>query len=96
MPRKAPGQSPTRLKARISNHISDTMKRTAQLQGLSLTAYLIATLGENTRRAVAEADMLRLSREDQIRFAEALLDPPPPNERLARAAMRHARFVAAK
>ncbi len=96
MPRTAPGQSTARLEARIPAQIYDTMQRAAKLQGLSLTAYLIASVGEDAKRVVAEAEMLRLSRDDQVRFAEALIDPPPPNERLTCAATRHAEFVAPK
>ena len=36
---------------------------------------------------------MRLAREDQIRFAEALINPPKPNERLIRAAKRHAELI---
>jgi uncharacterized protein (DUF1778 family) len=36
---------------------------------------------------------MRLTREDQIRFAEALIDPPEPNERLTRAAWRHSELI---
>ena len=38
------------------------------------------------RRVVEDAEIMRLAREDQIRFAEALINPPKANERLARAA----------
>ena len=55
--------------------------------------YLIATAGEDARRVVEEADIMRLAREDQIRFAEALVNPPKPNERLVRAAKRHAELI---
>lgn len=36
---------------------------------------------------------MRLAREDQIRFAKALINPPMPNARLALAAKRHAEPV---
>jgi uncharacterized protein (DUF1778 family) len=36
---------------------------------------------------------MRLAREDQIRFAQALVDPPKPNDRLTRAAKRHAELI---
>lgn len=85
-----------RLEARIPAHIYETMQRAAQLRGMTLTAYLIATAGEDARRTVDEADITRLSREDQRRFAEALINPPAPNERLRRAAKRHAELVAGK
>jgi uncharacterized protein (DUF1778 family) len=60
-----------------------------------LTGYLLATAGEDAKRVVEEAEILRLSREDQIRFAEALINPPKANARLARAAKRHAELIAA-
>src|SRR3546814_3761616 len=70
------------------------MQRAARLRGLTLTGYLIATAGEDARRTVEEADVLRLAAEDQVRFAKALIDPPAPNARLARAAKRHADLIA--
>ncbi len=82
-----------RLEARIPVHVYDQMQRAARLRGMTLTGYLLATAGEDARRVVEEADILRLAREDQIRFAEALADPPKPNHRLARAARRHAELI---
>ena len=82
-----------RLEARIPVQVYDQMLRAARLRGLTLTGYLIATAGEDARRVVEDAEIMRLAREDQIRFAEALIDPPAPNERLARAAKRHAGLI---
>ncbi len=82
-----------RLEARIPIHVYDQMQRAARLRGMTLTAYLIATAGEEARRVVEDADLMRLARADQIRFAEALIDPPKPNERLARAAKSHAEMI---
>jgi len=45
-------------------------------------------------RVVEEAQILRLTREDQIRVAEALINPPKANARLIRAARTHARLIA--
>ncbi|HVV95169.1 MAG TPA: DUF1778 domain-containing protein [Hyphomicrobiales bacterium] len=70
------------------------MQRAAQLRGMTLTGYLIATAGEDARRTVEDAEIMRLAREDQIRFAEALINPAAPNDRLARAAKRHAELIA--
>lgn len=83
-----------RLEARIPAHVYETMQRAAQLRGMTLTGYLLATAGEDARRVVEEAEIMRLSREDQARFAEALINPPKANERLKRAAKRHADLIA--
>lgn len=85
-----------RLEARIPAQIYETMQRAAQLRGMTLTAYVLATAGEDARRVVEEAEIMRLSREDQVRFAEALINPPKPNERLRLAAKRHAELIATR
>jgi uncharacterized protein (DUF1778 family) len=82
-----------RLEARIPVQVYNTMQRAARLRGMTLTGYLLATAGEDARRVVEEAEIMRLAREDQIRFAEALITPPKPNARLARAAKRHAALI---
>jgi uncharacterized protein (DUF1778 family) len=85
-----------RLEARIPVQIYDQMQRAARLRGMTLTGYLIATAGEDARRVVQEADIMRLTREDQIRFAEALLNPQIPADGLVRAAKRHAELIQPK
>lgn len=49
---------------------------------------------DTVRRIVEEVRILRLTREDQVRFAEALISPPKANARLVRAAKTHARLIA--
>ena len=82
-----------RIEARVPVHIYDTMQRAARLRGMTLTGYLLATAGEDARRVVEEAEILRLNHEDQCRFAEALINPPKANDRLTRAAKRHAELI---
>jgi uncharacterized protein (DUF1778 family) len=82
-----------RLEARIPARVYNELRRAAELRGMTLTGYLVATAGEQARREVAEAEIMRLAREDQIRFAEALINPPKPSARLRRAARRHAALV---
>lgn len=82
-----------RLEARVPALVYDQMQRAARLRGMTLTGYLLATAGAEARRIVEEAEVMRLARADQIRFAEALLDPPKPNARLKRAARHHAALI---
>lgn len=93
MPKPLPEIDTARLEARIPLQVYDQMRRAARLRGMTLTGYLMATAGEDARRVVEEAEIMRLARADQIRFAEALINPPKPNERLARAARRHAELI---
>lgn len=93
MPKSLAETDTARLEARIPVQVYDLMQRAARLRGMTLTGYLIATAGEDARRVVEDAEIMRLARADQIRFAEALINPPEPNERLARAAKRHAELI---
>ena len=93
MPKPKVEAETARLEARIPAQIYDQMQRAAELRGMTLTGYLIATAGEDARRVVEDSEIIRLAREDQIRFAEALINPPKSNERLARAAKRHAELI---
>ena len=93
MPKSISKSDTARLEARIPVQVYDQMQRAARLRGMTLTGYLIATAGEEARRVVEDAEIMRLARADQIRFAEALINPPEPNERLARAAKRHAELI---
>jgi uncharacterized protein (DUF1778 family) len=82
-----------RLEARIPLQVYDQLQRAARLRGMTLTGYLIATAGEDARRVVEDADIMRLARADQVRFAQALIKPPKPNKRLIRAAKRHGELI---
>jgi uncharacterized protein (DUF1778 family) len=93
MPKPLGETATARLEARIPLPLYDLMQRAARLRGMTLTGYLIATAGEDARRVVEDAEIMRFAREDQIRFARALIDPPKPNARLARAAKRHAELI---
>lgn len=94
MPKASAENGTARLEARIPVEVYETMQRAAKLRGMTLTGYLLATVGEDARRTVEEAEIMRLAREDQIRFAETLINPPKPNARLKRAAKRHAELIA--
>ncbi|WP_165007824.1 type II toxin-antitoxin system TacA family antitoxin [Neisseria yangbaofengii] len=78
-----------RFEARISADTRALLKRAAELQGRSMSEFVISTAREAAQRAVAEAEILMFSERDQLLFAEALLDPPKPNEALSRALAKH-------
>jgi uncharacterized protein (DUF1778 family) len=80
----------SRLEARIPTHLYEMMERAATLRGLTVTSYVAAVVGEDARRTIEQTDIIRLSRENQIAFAKALINPPEPNAKLRAAAKRHA------
>ena len=82
-----------RLEARIPLYVYEQMQRAARLKGMTLTGYLIATAGEEARRAVSTPRSFASSVKTKSGFAEALIDPPKPNKCLIRAVKRHAETI---
>ena len=85
----------SRLEARLPPNVYATLKRAAELQGRSLTDFVSAA-HDAAQRAIEEHAILRLSAEDQRRFAEALIQPPAPNAALKHAKRLHLENVEAR
>jgi len=64
----------------------------AALSGRTLSEFVVTSAQDKARRVIAEHESIRLSREEQQAFVQALLQPPEPNARLKRAAKAY--FVA--
>jgi uncharacterized protein (DUF1778 family) len=75
-----------RLEARISLEQKALLQQAAAILGRTLSEFVIASAQEAARCVIQEYETIRLSRAEQIAFVSALLDPPPPNERLREAA----------
>jgi len=89
-PQSKPSRSRAeRLEARISREQKALLQRAAELQGRSLTDFVISSAHEAAVRTIEEMQIIRLSAEDSRTFAAALVDPPRPNEKLRTAARRY-------
>ena len=82
-------QSTSRLEARLPNAVLTRLKRAAEIQGRTLTDFVVAAADEAACRAIEQTEVLRLSAEDQRSIAEAILNPPPPNAALKKAARNY-------
>lgn len=82
-----------RLEARIAPDVLAVVKRAAALEGRSVSDYVVAAAREAARRTIAEAHLVRLSVQDQERFVELLLNPPPLKPALKRARNAHSRLI---
>ncbi|MFS8145591.1 hypothetical protein ATY78_17660 [Rhizobium sp. R635] len=79
----------TRLEARISPEALAIVKRAAEMEGRSLSDFVVSAAQDAARRTIEENQLIRLSIEDQARFVDMLLDPPEPAEALKRAKAAH-------
>jgi uncharacterized protein (DUF1778 family) len=80
----------SRLEARIAPDALAVVKRAAELQGRSVSDFMVDAARKEADRTIAETEFIRLSVNDQRRFAEALINPPEANEALRHAAKLHA------
>ena len=78
-----------RLEARVSREQKTLFLRAAELQGRSLTDFVIASAQEAAIETVRTHDALVMSERDRQAFVSALLAPPAPGKRLEQAAKRY-------
>ena len=78
-----------RIKARIAPDALAIVRRAAEIQGRSVSDFLVAAAQEAASRTIAETEIIRLSVEDQRRVAQAILDPLEPTPSLRKAFQRH-------
>ena len=83
-----------RIEARIAPDALRIVKRAADLQGRSLSDFVVAAAQEVAHRTIGEAQLIRLSVEDQERFVALLLTPPALTPAWKRAKRAHARLIA--
>ena len=91
MPR--PSSRTARLEARIAPSALAILRRAAELQGRSVSDFVVAAAQDVARRTIEDSEIIRLATEDQLRFAEMLLDPPPLVPAMKRAGAAHARLI---
>ncbi len=83
----------SRLEARLPASVYATLKQAAELQGRSITDFVVSAAHDAAQRAIEEQSIIRLSAEDQRRFTEALINPAAPNAALKHAKRLHQEHV---
>ena len=82
-----------RLEARIAPEVLAVVRRAAEIQGRSVSDFVVAAAQEAACRTIEETQVIRLSVEDQRRFAEALLNPAQLTPAMERAVERYRALV---
>ncbi len=88
-----PAKSTARLEARISTNLHAMLKRAAELQGRTVTDFVVSAVQDAAQHAIEQTDVIRLSLVDQELFAKTLIAPPLPNSALERAFARRAKLL---
>jgi uncharacterized protein (DUF1778 family) len=83
----------SRIEARISKEALALVKRAAEIEGRSISDFVVSAAQDAARRTIDETEIIRLSRAAQEQFAALLLNPPPLSPRLKRAFKHHRRLI---
>ena len=75
---------PERLEARLSREQKELLQRAADLQGRTLTDFVVASAHQAALRTIEEMAAVRLGADESRAFAEALLNPREPTTGSAR------------
>jgi uncharacterized protein (DUF1778 family) len=79
----------SRIEARIAPEVLAVVKRAAELQGRSVSDFVVTAAQEAAYRTIEETGIIRIAAEDQRRFVDLLLNPAPPSPALERAKEAH-------
>lgn len=82
-----------RIEARIAPEALATVRRAAELQGRSVSDFVVAAAQEVAQRTIEQTQFIRLSVADQERVADLLLSPPRPKAALKRAFEAHRELI---
>lgn len=83
-----------RIEARIAPEALSVVKRAAELQGRSVSDFVVDSAVRVAQRTIEETSLIRLAVEDQRSIAEALLSPPPLQPAMERAIDRYRTLIA--
>jgi len=85
-----------RLEARLPTDVHALLKRAAEIEGRTLTDFVVTAARDAAVRTLEETEIVRLSVQDQELIADAILNPPPPAEALRRASRRRKTLLATR
>jgi uncharacterized protein (DUF1778 family) len=82
-----------RLETRIAPDALAAVKRAAEIEGRSISDFVVAAAQEAAHRTIEQTQVIRLAIDDQRRFVDLLLDPPPLSPAMERARDAHSRLI---
>ena len=74
-----------RIEARVTPEALALVRQAAQLQGRSVSDFVMSAAARVAEETIAEDSVVQLSPEDQRRFVDALLNPEPQSPAMKRA-----------
>jgi uncharacterized protein (DUF1778 family) len=83
----------TRIEARIAPETKAMIQQAADIESCSLAEYLSKSAQAAAQLTIANHNVLKLSAEGSRAFADAILNPKEPNQKLKDAMKRHQQVI---
>ena len=80
---------PERLEARVTREQKELIEHAAELEGRSITDFVVASAQSAARQVIQDHESLKLTARDREVFVRALLNPPQPTDKLRQAVRRY-------
>jgi len=84
-----------RLETRLPSEAKQQIEYAAQLQGRSVSDFVVAAALDQASKVIEQQKIVRLSIENSVALAEAILNPPEPNAKAIAAARRYRKKMGA-
>jgi len=82
-----------RLEARIRPDVLAAVRRAAEIEGRSVSDFVVDAARNAAERTISAAQIIRLSLADQMQVAAVLAAPPAPSAGLDRAMEAHRALI---
>lgn len=82
-----------RIEARIASELKAKFQMAADIENITLCEFLVKSAREAADSTIANHKVLKLSAEGSRAFAEAILNPKEPTQKLKDAMKRHQQVI---
>ncbi len=86
-------QTKSRLEARVEPQIYELLKRAAEIEGRTLTDFVVAAASSAARETIESIEVLQLSKLQQEFIAEMIASPSAVAPAMKRATERHKNLI---
>jgi len=82
-----------RLEARLNREQKELLQRAADIEGRTLTDFVVNHATVAAKRTIEEHTIIKLSQKASLAFVESLLNPPEPSPKMLAAAQSYKRSM---
>ena len=85
-----------RVSLRLDKATRQRIERAASIEGKTVSGFIVSSAQMAAEKITREHETIVLSQRDAERFLDAIMNPPPVNDRLRRALEEHGRRVVSR